>query len=36
MKTNLSRVDKLIDKTLKILNGKMPKFKDSCKYCKWN
>lgn len=36
VKTNLSRVDKLIDKAFNILNEDLPKSNDNCEYCKWN
>lgn len=36
VKTNLSRVDKLIDEAYNILNGEMPEPSENCGYCKWN
>jgi len=36
VKTNLSRVDKLVDKAYNILNGEMPESNENCDYCKWN
>jgi CRISPR/Cas system-associated exonuclease Cas4 (RecB family) len=35
VKTNLSRVNKLIDKAYNILNGEMPEPNEKCEYCKW-
>lgn len=35
VKTNLSRVDKLIEKAYNVLNGEMPKSGENCEYCKW-
>jgi len=36
VKTNLSRVDKLVDKAYTILNGDLPESYENCDYCKWN
>jgi len=36
VKTNLYRVDKLIDKAYTILNGELPDSGENCGYCKWN
>ena len=36
VKTNLSRVDKLVDKAYVVLNREMPDSKENCDYCKWN
>jgi hypothetical protein len=36
VKTNLSRINKLVDKAFAVLNGKMPKSNGNCEYCKWN
>jgi hypothetical protein len=36
VKTNHSRVDKLVDKAYLILNGDMPDFNENCEYCNWN
>lgn len=35
VKTNLSRVDKLIDKAYNVLNGEMPNPNENCEYCRW-
>jgi len=35
VKTNLSRVDKLIDKAYNVLNGDFPEANENCEYCKW-
>jgi len=35
MKTNFSRVNKLIDKAYTVLNRKLPASDDKCDYCKW-
>jgi len=35
VKTNLSRVDKLVDKAYNILNGELPDSNEDCDYCKW-
>ena len=36
VKTNLSRVDKLINKAHNVLNGELPEPNENCEYCKWN
>ena len=36
VKTNFSRVDKLIDKAYNVLNGNLPESNENCGYCKWN
>ena len=36
VKTNLSRVDKLVRKAYDTLNGEMPDSREKCEYCKWN
>ncbi len=36
VKTNLSRVNELINKAYIILNGEMPDSSKDCDYCKWN
>ena len=36
VKTNLSRVNKLLDKAYNVLNEKMPDSHEDCEYCKWN
>ena len=36
VKTDFSRVDKLIDKAYDVLNGEMPESNENCDYCKWN
>ena len=36
VKTNFSRVDKLVDKAYNILNGEIPESHENCEYCKWN
>ena len=35
VKTNLSRVAKLVDKAYNILNSEMPDSDENCEYCKW-
>jgi len=35
VKTNLSRVDDLVDKAYNVLRGEMPKSSENCDYCKW-
>jgi hypothetical protein len=36
VKTNHSRVDKLVDKAYAILSGELPDSHENCDYCKWN
>jgi len=36
VKTNISRVDKLVDKAFTILSNEMPESHENCEYCKWN
>ena len=36
VKTNLSRVDNLIDRAYTVLNGELPDSGENCGYCKWN
>ena len=36
VKTNLSRVNKLIEKAHDALNGEQPDSNENCEYCKWN
>ncbi len=36
VKTNLSRINKLIDKAYNILNEELPESHETCEYCKWN
>ena len=35
VKTNLSRVDKLVDHAYNILNEKIPNSSKDCGYCRW-
>jgi len=35
VKTNLSRVDKLVDKAYSVLNEEMPNSGENCGHCKW-
>ena len=35
VKTNFSRVEKLVDKAYNVLNGDMPKSSEDCEYCNW-
>ena len=36
VKTNISRVDNLIEKAFTVLNGKVPDSDKNCEYCKWS
>jgi hypothetical protein len=36
VKTNLSRINKLIVKACNVLNGNLPASDENCEYCKWN
>jgi hypothetical protein len=35
VKTNLSRINKLLEKAYNVLNGKIPESDENCEYCKW-
>ena len=34
-KTNISRIDTLVDKAYTVLNGEMHDSSENCGYCKW-
>ena len=35
VKTNLTRVNKLVEKAYDVLNGELPDSSEKCEYCKW-
>ena len=36
VKTNFSRIDKLVEEAYEVLNGEIPDSHENCDYCKWN
>jgi len=36
VKTNLNRIEKLVDNAFTILKNEMPESHENCEYCKWN